>query len=796
MAWYKNAKTENADKDGTHSNALWVWRGILVCFLCAVIFSMLYGMFRAKVAEQLELHLETEANAGWLYQNTFLLYRDLYNRQGRVQKDYREIYLEPDAGYEWIMDEGLLERYAENEEAYEDSAGGEDRQRVQEGDLDYLSAELAMFDSVFQGLEGDFGLLNSLYNYRIQDNGTGYYITNMTEEELEKQGQDDVFRVSYVFDSAGNASVEDILFQNGDVTLLRRTAAQALKNTQRFDTAMLSYDRYGTIRGPRDCTVTYSVTAEKWNQNIRQQYGFRTYEIFGEFGYYTGHGDELKCYGVMRHDSSTGYWSYLDVGVGGYLTLFWAAVLLMGCFLPILGKTAPWRGRGVCGRCPEFLIIAGFLMLLAAAPMVYMVAGVASGQAVENLGGWHRFVSPVFDTVLVWTGNFLLLTIYFFSAWYLGVCARAVRETGIKTYVKQRSMIYRFFPLAKRKFAELFDFFLHVDLTGKTNGIILKIVAVNALILFVISSLWLGGLAVVIPYSAALYVVLRKYVNALQKRYQILLKAVDEMAEGNLNVSIEEDLGIFEPFKLQMIKIQEGFKKAVDEEVKSQRMKAELITNVSHDLKTPLTAIITYVNLLKDPGLTEEQRREYLDTLERKSLRLKVLIEDLFEVSKANSGNITLNLMAVDIVNLIRQVHFEMKDKLDEAGLDVRMSLPDEKIILSLDSQKTYRIYENLLGNVAKYALRGTRVYVNGFEINDTVVITIKNISAKELTVDASELSERFVRGDIARNTEGSGLGLAIAKSFTELQGGVLELEVDGDLFKATTVFPRQGGRA
>ena len=225
-------------------------------------------------------------------------------------------------------------------------------------------------------------------------------------------------------------------------------------------------------------------------------------------------------------------------------------------------------------------------------------------------------------------------------------------------------------------------------------------------------------------------------------------------------------------------------------------MKAELITNVSHDLKTPLTAIITYVNLLKDPGLTEEQRREYLDTLERKSLRLKVLIEDLFEVSKANSGNITLNLMAVDIVNLIRQVHFEMKDKLDEAGLDVRMSLPDEKIILSLDSQKTYRIYENLLGNVAKYALRGTRVYVNGFEINDTVVITIKNISAKELTVDASELSERFVRGDIARNTEGSGLGLAIAKSFTELQGGVLELEVDGDLFKATTVFPRQGGRA
>ena len=227
----------------------------------------------------------------------------------------------------------------------------------------------------------------------------------------------------------------------------------------------------------------------------------------------------------------------------------------------------------------------------------------------------------------------------------------------------------------------------------------------------------------------------------------------------------------------------------MDDEVKSQKLKTELITNVSHDLKTPLTAIITYVNLLKEENITTDQRREYLNILELKSLRLKALIEDLFEVSKANSQNITLNLTAVDIMSLIKQVAFEMSDKIEAANLELRMNLTDEKVLISLDSQKTYRIYENLFGNIAKYAMKGTRVYVNGFRIDDTVVITLKNISAQELTVDSTDLTERFVRGDASRNTEGSGLGLAIAKSFTELQGGDLRLELDGDLFKVITTW-------
>lgn len=263
----------------------------------------------------------------------------------------------------------------------------------------------------------------------------------------------------------------------------------------------------------------------------------------------------------------------------------------------------------------------------------------------------------------------------------------------------------------------------------------------------------------------------------------MLLKATNEIAEGNLDVQIEGELGVFSPFRTEIEKIQSGFKKAVDQEVKSQKMKTELITNVSHDLKTPLTAIITYVNLLKDEK-DEEKRKDYVDVLERKSLRLKVLIEDLFEISKASSQNITLDLVSVDIVNLFKQVKLELDEKIKAADLEFKMNLPEEKIILTLDSQKTYRIFENLLVNITKYAMPHTRVYIDMMTEGEEAVIRMKNISAAELNFNPEEITERFVRGDTARNTEGSGLGLAIAKSFVELQKGTLKIETEADLYK------------
>ena len=229
----------------------------------------------------------------------------------------------------------------------------------------------------------------------------------------------------------------------------------------------------------------------------------------------------------------------------------------------------------------------------------------------------------------------------------------------------------------------------------------------------------------------------------------------------------------------------------MEEEVKSERMKTELITNVSHDLKTPLTAIITYVDLLKSEKDPQKQK-EYLEVLERKSLRLKVLIEDLFEISKATSRNVTMNFMQVDIVGLLKQVALEYDEKMKAADLEVRWKLPEQKVVLLLDSQKTYRIFENLIVNITKYAMPHTRVYVELADLESQVTISMKNISASELNFDTEEITDRFVRGDSSRNTEGSGLGLAIAKSFTELQYGTLKIFTDADLFKAEIIFPKR----
>ena len=230
-------------------------------------------------------------------------------------------------------------------------------------------------------------------------------------------------------------------------------------------------------------------------------------------------------------------------------------------------------------------------------------------------------------------------------------------------------------------------------------------------------------------------------------------------------------------------------RKSLEKVSRSDQLRVDLITNVSHDLKTPLTAITTYVELLKKEDITEEERKSYIETLEKKSLRLKVLIEDLFEVSKATTNNITLNLMDVDVVNLMKQVSVEHADKFEQMGLQLRWNVPEEKIILKLDNQKTYRIFENLFVNIQKYAMPNSRVYIDVEKSETDVTVTMRNMSAVELHTSGDELAERFVRGDASRNTEGSGLGLAIARSFTEAQKGSLHISVDGDLFKVVILW-------
>ena len=230
---------------------------------------------------------------------------------------------------------------------------------------------------------------------------------------------------------------------------------------------------------------------------------------------------------------------------------------------------------------------------------------------------------------------------------------------------------------------------------------------------------------------------------------------------------------------------------AVDERLKSERMKAELITNVSHDLKTPLTSIINYVDLLKKEDIQGEKAQEYIEVLDRKSQRLKKLTEDLVEASKASTGTLTVNPERLGVIQLVTQALGEYSEKLSAAGLTVISTLTEEEVYVQADGRHFWRILDNLMGNCVKYAMPETRIYLDLVAWDGYVTLSLKNISASQLNIPAEQLMERFVRGDESRTTEGSGLGLSIARSLTELQGGLFRLEVDGDLFKAVVSFPQ-----
>ena len=296
-------------------------------------------------------------------------------------------------------------------------------------------------------------------------------------------------------------------------------------------------------------------------------------------------------------------------------------------------------------------------------------------------------------------------------------------------------------------------------------------------------TMWSGiGLLVLIAFWIWTYYKLLQYNKKLQK----INEALRNIYEGNPNVKLnEEELeGTLKIMAKYINDIAGGFTNAIEQSLKSERLKTELITNVSHDIKTPLTSIINYVDLLKKEEINNAQIEQYIAVLDKKSQRLKKLIEDLVEASKVSSGNVKLNMEIINLKELLNQTIGEFEDKLEKKNLKIEMNLPNENVLITADNRYLYRVIENVFSNISKYALEGSRVYIKLEKQKEEVYLEFKNISKDKLNISAEELMQRFVRGDKSRYTEGSGLGLSIAESLTELQGGKFKIDIDGDLFK------------
>lgn len=485
---------------------------------------------------------------------------------------------------------------------------------------------------------------------------------------------------------------------------------------------------------------------------------------------------------------------YLETGAYAIVVILAVFVFLMAMILPFFKKLETgWEKLFsipteiiACFVVGGMALVYQMCLLMSLTTITEITTFIVEqGNCIELLG-YSFSVEECYNILLA--VNFLGWALAFFLEY---ICVAQLRQflCGPKYYLRNRLWIVRVICWGHQKIVKIVDSVLDIEIHEKLNQSIAKIVLANGAIAALLCCFRFVGIFGIVIYSVVLYILLKKRGSKLQKQYESILNATSKMAVGDLHISMEEDLGIFTPLGKKLESVQQGFAKAVAEEIKSQNMKTELITNVSHDLKTPLTAIITYVDLLKKEEITEEERKSYIETLDLKSQRLKVLIEDLFEVSKANSGNVQMNFMDVDIVQLLKEVRVEMSDKIKQSNLDFRWNLPEEKVVLKLDGQRTYRIFENLLNNAIKYSMPLSRVYIELEDLESEVMINIKNISSEELKMDADYLAERFVRGDSARNSEGSGLGLAIAKSFTELQHGHFKIVVDGDLFKVCIRF-------
>ena len=786
------------------------WIGIFVVVIAAAFYTALMPEFDKKARTNYEeagsSSIESEEFLTGLIHCNYGLYKNVLDKSSTKIYTYEELYLEKELETsddvltatpeeQAKMKAYLLESATLKNATFVDMEKYQNILALYVSQMEYAAAEI--HGSYLEDIEESM-------DYYVLDKSTGMELKNTTRpiESLLSADTDSVaagsanaddiyaYYVIMDYDEAGN--LQNIGVKGQDADKLLKTLQKAERGQGGYlldgryakEVYAFYYDDTDNIeklltlsqKKPANAVFVYAITKEQISR----------FQNRGYAGAYLG-----QNFGPYPQ-----FYSYAQAGVINvylvFLLVIFALVMLIALCRPRLLAGKKERKTPI----EAIVIIGSFIIFVCGGELILeFVTSVGNDSILEfindafpvnlELGTEYEIIKNVLC--------FCFLAILF-GTWYFCCLEFSDIVYGLKKYIKERCLLYivcaNIFGFGKKIYRKFKEEALELDLSGDMNTLLRKLLFINFCLLATACMFWVFGIFGLIVYVAVLYYLLKKYIYKIQKQYELLLEATNSIAEGDFDNDFDEDFGIFETYKEELYKVQDGFKKAVEEEVKSQRMKTELITNVSHDLKTPLTAIITYTELLKEENITKEQRKEYLETLERKSLRLKILIEDLFEVSKTSSGNVNLEPVPVDICNLIRQVYLEHEDKMKQAGLHIRFTMPEEKVILELDSQKTYRIFENLYTNIIKYAQPDTRVFVVAYKKEeeknrrDGIHIELKNTSAQEITGNPQDLSERFVRGDASRNTEGSGLGLAIAKNLTELQGGKFSIETDGDLFK------------
>ena len=484
-----------------------------------------------------------------------------------------------------------------------------------------------------------------------------------------------------------------------------------------------------------------------------------------KFAYYTSLDDE-----VFKEIEIDVFRDQVSVQIGISVLIAAILSLLLGIFMNMEKVDGSESLRKVF-KLPIELVITLFVIF------AFSAAGISS-------------MNQIYSNLYIFYFLYLIgLVIVSITVNYLVILLKSIFNKNTENYLLKNSLIYRIFTGAISEFSNIDEENKNIkNAKIKFTLVYFGICFVLFIVFLFLASLYSSALeGIVIPmilFGIFIYYILMKNINEVAR----ISRESSEIVKGNYKKNIEKKGGLYDGIVDNFNNIGENLDLAIEDAVKSERLKTELITNVSHDLKTPLTSIINYSDLLSKDDNTKDEVKEYSKIINEKSNKLKVLIEDLFEVSKATSNNIELDRQELDFNSLVQQSIGEWEDKISEKNIEIISNLPEDKLMLNIDGQKFSRVLDNLFSNISKYALENSRVYVDLLE-EDGVKLTIKNISKYPLNISAEELMERFTRGEKSRTTSGSGLGLSIASSFVKAHGASFDIEIDGDLFKVTIEF-------